>query len=154
MHITLGGVLMIVGIGVVIIAIMVINRLIHGEPVTVKSINMPGKKKDDGTVLCLNIYPDKIVGETMLTKSIAPDADVWGLANKKYRLQGIANKIYQKVVIPDTPRYPAERLARLPGCMPLRKFKASKRTWYQHLAPFAPVVALIIVVLFFYLMAN
>jgi len=158
---SLGVVLILLLIG---IAIFLIIRWRNGEPLLPSfsfSAIAPGRRKkikhnkntqgkenpDDNSIFCINIYPDKFVGEFMLKTAVAKDADIWEIGNKKALLQMRSDKLYAKLSLPDDIIYPPERLARMIGCEPLRRLKGLKFKWYQHLAPFAPVVALLIVFL-------
>jgi len=160
MHITGGGLLILLIIGVVILAIIVIKRLISGQPLpfagfSIKKIKSNVKsgikrqKPDEDMVLCLNIYEDKIVGEYMLKKSVCLDADIWEVGSKKHLVQTNKNNQWGHLDLPDDIVYPPERLARMMGCEPLRKLKSLKFTWFEKAAPFAPVVALLIGALLF-----
>lgn len=110
---------------------------------SIKSI-IKKEKLDDSLVLCLNVYGDRIVAETMLKKSVCPDADIWEIGAKKYLLQGYVDGKWVKVELPGDIAYPPERLCRMMGCEPLRRLKSLKFKWYEQMAPFAPVAALLI----------
>ena len=110
------------------------------KPKNIKE-TLKGNKPDDGSVLCLNVYANKIVGEYMLKKAVNEISDTWGLGNKKYLLQGRTKDTWSPVLLPSIISYPTERLARMMEC-PLTKLKSLKFHWYEHAAPFAPVVAL------------
>lgn len=146
MQITGGGIVILLIIAVIIIGIIVINRWRSGSSMSLKGVkvNLKRQKTDDNTVFCLNIYPNKIVGEYMLKTSVCKDADIWPIGSKKPVLQGYKDGHYIKISQPDDIAYPPERLARMMGCEPLRRLKSLKFKWYEQLAPFAPVVALAI----------
>lgn len=159
--ITGGGIVILIIIAVIVLGIIFIRRWRSGQSISLTGLHPKNlkntfkrEKADESTELCFNIYPNKIVGEYMLRSAVVPDTDEWELGNKRYKMQGKKGKDWLKVVVSDEVLYPAERLARMMGCMPLRKFKSFKFNWYEKLAPYAPVVALIIVGLLFYLMAN
>lgn len=149
MHITGTGVIMLLMFGLIIGGIFAIKHWKGGGSFSFK-FRKPSLKNikkppvDPNTVLCLNIYPDKIVGEYMLKSSVDATANIWEKGAKKYILQVHKDKKYQAVRLPDAVVYPPERLARMMGCEPLRKLKSLKFKWYEQLAPFAPVVALLI----------
>lgn len=144
MHITGGGILILAIIGAIILAIILFKRWRSGGSMSLKGISMDFKrqKNDKNTVLCFNVYSDKIVGEYMLRKSVLKDADEWKLGSKTYLYQGYDGKNWLRIVQPDKVSYQPERLARMMGCEPLRRLKSLKFKWYEHLAPFAPVAAL------------
>ncbi len=159
-NITGGGLLILLIIGVVILAIIVVNRLINGQPLPfagfsfskIKSNVKSGikrQKPSDDMVLCLNVYENKIVGEYMLKNSVCKDADIWEYNSKKYLLQTNKDNQWKRIDLPEDISYPPERLSRMMGCEPLRKLKSLKFTWYEKVAPFAPVVALLIGALLF-----
>lgn len=162
MQITWGGILILFIIALLVVAFVVVNRLIKGEPLPFSHISFsklrnltPSKikatvqKPNTNTILCLNIYEDKIVGEYMLKTSVCKDADIWEYGSKKYLLQLNDNGVWKRLDLPDVIAYPPERLARMMGCEPLRKLKSLKFTWYEKVAPFAPVVAILIGALLF-----
>lgn len=158
MHFTFVGIVWLLVFLAIPVIVIIINRLAKGETITMphfSGISKPGKKDGD-TIECFNIYEHEIRGETMLKKSVCKDADIWEVGNKKMlwqkRMDG--DKDFSRVDLPDEVHYPPERAARMIGCEPLRKLKSLKFNWYEHLAPFAPVIALGIVIFIFYLMAN
>lgn len=146
MHITGTGIIMLVGIFAIIGGIFAFKFWRSGGSLSVKSVKtgFTRQKKDPDSILCLNVYPTKIVGENMLKKSVHPDAKVWELGTRKYLLQKVENRQYLPLELPDEIAYPPERLARMMGCEPLRRLKSLKFKWYEQLAPFAPVIALVI----------
>lgn len=153
MHITLGGGIFLAFIGLVIAGIVVFNRWRSGAPVSFnrESIKrgLTREKAPDDTILCLNVYQDRIVGEYIPKDKVNSDADRWELGTKKYILQQIPDKEPGQLELPDTIAYPPERLARMMGCEPLRKLKSLKFKWYEQLAPFAPVIAFVIAAILF-----
>lgn len=156
MHITGGGLLILGIIGAVVFVIIIISRWRKTGSMSIPAVSLggSGNRKDD-TVLCLNVYKDSIKGEYMKKDAVAKGADIVEIGSKKYVFQGnFGTSDWRQLPIPDEVIYPTERLSRMMGCLPLRRFKASSEKWYEKLAPFAPVVALIFTILFFYLMAN
>lgn len=143
MHITVGGVVFLVVIAVVILGIVFIRYMLSGRRVSVKNISNPLKRRpDDGTVECFNIYPDRIVVERMLEKSVLPEADIWELGTRKVVMQGYMNSKWTRVDLPVDIKYPPERLAGMMGCIPYRKLLSLKFSLLEKLAPYAPVAAL------------
>jgi len=159
MQITWGGILILFIIALLVVAIIVVRRLIKGEPLPFNNVsfrslgnltpskikaNVKNQKPNTDIILCLNIYSDKIIGEHMLKASVCKDADIWEYGSKKYLLQINDKGSWKRLDLPDVIAYPPERLARMMGCEPLRKLKSLKFTWYEKVAPFAPVVAILI----------
>ena len=156
MQITGGGLLILLIIALVIVGIIVIKRLISGEGLPFAGLSfkklkdtniktaLKKHKPDENLILCLNEYPEKLVGEYMLKTSVCKDADTWDWGSKKYLFQIYDGKTYKRFDLPDTIAYPPERLARMMGCEPLRRLKSLKFTWLERAAPFAPVVAILI----------
>ena len=149
MQITFGGVLYLIAIALIIVSLIFISRWRSGGSFSLslrslnpKNIKTPFKPKiDDGTVLCLNVYPDKIIGEYMLRSSVNKKAYTWEIGSKKYLMQYKSKNEWEPLCLPSIISYPTERLARMMEC-PLTKLKSLKFHWYEHAAPFAPVAAL------------
>jgi len=149
MQITWGGVLFIFIIIAVIIGIWLFNNWRQGKEIKMPRMDFYRKKPDDGTVLCFNIYPDCYKVETMLKESTSKKARRCNINGKKGIMQKYDNRQYSPYIITDTVLYPADRAARMIGCKDLRELKSLKFSWFENIAPFAPVIALLIGVILF-----
>lgn len=100
-----------------------------------------------GCIRCFNLYPKYYKQEFMAEKSVCPDARYFRFWDGKMRLVQkweTKTKQFVPVELPEVITYPAERAARIVGCEPLQRLKSIKYGWLEQIAPFAPVVALLI----------
>jgi len=154
-HIDLGGVAILFIIGLIVVFALFVRHLFRGgsvRDITQLGGRITGKKppSSDGTILCLNIYPDRIVCERMVEKATAVNARLWSLNGKKMKLQMRKDKKeFAPVFLPDKISYPPERMARMMGCLPLQQLKSLRFSLLEQLAPFAPVAALAIAAVLF-----
>lgn len=150
MQITPLGILYLFIIAGIALAVIVIKNKRTSGSFRLPSISIGGRKKPvDDSEWCFNIYPEKIAVERMLKTSIHKNARLWQVGNKQCRFQKYVGKQYVPAYLPDDIAFPPERLARMMGCEPLKKLKSLKFSWLENLAPFAPVVAMLIAAILF-----
>lgn len=157
--VSFGGILWIFGFIIFAVIIYLLIRILRGQGLpnfswSPKNIKIkPGKLGDD-YVLCFNDYPDKIACEPMRKKDMDKDAHPWKIGGKVYYYQGFKKEKFAALSLPEDISYLPETLARMMGCEPLKKLKSLKFSWLESLAPFAPVVALIVAAILFLILVG
>jgi len=143
------GILFAGGGGIVFLILLKGQGSLFGERELAKAA-----QNKEGLIRCYNMYPKKMGGdkeEYMEKDKVCPLADYWEYTNKNkmYLVQVFdgmdgEEKKFKPFTLPDEISYPPERYARIIGCEPLQRLKSLKFGWLEQLAPFAPVVALLI----------
>lgn len=154
-----GGILWFFGIAVLAIIIYLLVRILRGKGLpklswSLKSVKLKTEKMGDDYTLCFNVYPDKIACEPMRKKDVCKGAHLWKIGNKDHYYQGFKDNGFTALSLPKDISFLPETLARMMGCEPLKKLKSLKFSWLEHLAPFAPVVALVVAGILFLIIVG
>ena len=163
MQITWGGIIFLLIIVLVIVGLIAYNRFKNGKGFNI-GLTMPNfhekpsfrrthKEKSEVAIgtPCFSIYKNKMVVENIEN---VDSLYTWDIINKPYVFQGCVDGVYSLIKLSDDITYQPDRLARMIGCMPLKRLKSLKFSILENLAPFAPVVALLIGLILYLVVAG
>ena len=159
--IDIGGFLWIIIFIIVAIIIYLGRRILKGQGLpAIPSLDnfQPQKKRINqqisDQVLCMTISPGRIDYGQIFVSNLNNKSRLWDISNKKGFIQGVKDGESIPILLPDKISYLPEKLARMIGCLPLKRLKSLSYSLLENLAPFAPVIAIAIGAILFLIIVG
>ncbi len=163
MQITWGGIVFLLIIVLLVMFLIAYNRFkndkgfniglkmpsFHGKP-SLKGIGKKTPEPASGTP-CFNVYKNKMIVENV---GGVENLFTWDISNKPHVFQSCVEGASTLIKLSDDITYQPDRLARMIGCVPLKRLKSLKFSILENLAPFAPVIALLIGLILYLIVSD